>query len=82
MKRILAVAIAAAVIVTLAGAAQASRVCQWTGSEWACGDGNVFPEHYAPPTAPNLVIVPVPTVAPPGTYYLPPAAGSTPLSTR
>jgi hypothetical protein len=70
MNRILAVAIAAAAIVTVTGAARADRVCQWTGTDWACGDGNLFPEHYAPPTAPNLVITPVPTVAPAGNYPL------------
>ena len=66
MKTVLAGAIAAAAIAALAGAAQAKNVCVWTGSDWACGDGNIFPQHYSQATGPNMPITPIPTVAPTG----------------
>jgi hypothetical protein len=64
MKRILTVAIAATALAAISGAAQADKICQWTGSDWACGDGNVFPEHYSQAAGPNMLITPVPTVIP------------------
>jgi hypothetical protein len=68
MKTVLTGAIAAAVIAVFAGATQAAEryVCQWTGSDWACGDGNVFTQHYPPSAGPPVAIVPVPTVQPTG----------------
>ena len=67
MQRILTAVIAATAIAALAGAAQAENVCQWTGHDWACGDGNVVTAHYSAAQGPNMVITP--TVAlqlPPG----------------
>jgi hypothetical protein len=66
MNRVLAGAITATAIATLAGAAKAEKsVCVWTGVDWACGDGNTFPQHYPASIGPNMVITPVPTVMPP-----------------
>ena len=66
MKTVLAGALAAAALAVLAGAAQAANVCQWTGSDWACGDGNVVTQHYPQATGPNMAITPTTTVAPTG----------------
>ena len=60
-SKILAGTLAAAAFAAFAGAAHADKVCQWTGSDWACGDGNTFPDHYPAATGPNLVLTPVPT---------------------
>jgi hypothetical protein len=69
MKTILTVAIAATALCALGGAAKAEHVCQWTGHDWACGDGNTFPEHYSQAEGPNLVVTPIPSpVLPPGQY--------------
>jgi hypothetical protein len=66
MKTVLAGVIAAAAFAALAGAAQAADVCQWTGQDWACGDGKLFTHHYPASTGPQTVIVARPTVTPTG----------------
>ena len=66
MNKFVAGAIAAAAIATLAGAARAGNVCQWTGKDWACGDGNVVSQHYSEAVGPQTVITAVPTVMPTG----------------
>jgi hypothetical protein len=72
MTKIFSGALAAAVIVLTAGAAHAAKnVCQWTGSVWACGDGNIFPEHYSPGAGPNMPIQPAPTAVSPSGQPLP-----------
>jgi len=65
MNKILAGVVAAAAIATLAGTARAD-VCQWTGTDWACGDGNVVTHHYSQAVGPQMVITAVPTVKPTG----------------
>lgn len=65
MNKVLAGALAAAAI-AVAGAAHAAEVCQWTGADWACGDGNVVTHHYTRANGPQTVIVAVPTVTPTG----------------
>ena len=64
MKFLLAGAIVASA--AIAGAAQAAEknVCQWTGSDWACGDGNVFTTHYSQAAGPNMIITPIETIDP------------------
>ena len=66
MKTLLAGTIAAATIVVLATAAQAAekQACQWTGVDWACGDGNVVTQHVSEATGPNMVITPIQTIDP------------------
>jgi len=66
MNKLLAGALAMAAIATLAGAARADNVCQWTGKDWACGDGNVVTQHYSEAVGPQMVITAVPTVTPTG----------------
>jgi hypothetical protein len=66
MNKVLAGVIAAAAIATLAGAARAENVCQWTGTDWACGDGKMFTHHYSAAVGPQTVITAVPTVMPTG----------------
>ncbi|HWD60538.1 MAG TPA: hypothetical protein VG308_19800 [Stellaceae bacterium] len=66
MYKILAGAVAAGAIVSLAAAAHAEKVCQWTGVDWACGDGNVVTSHYSEAAGPPTTIVAVPTVTPTG----------------
>lgn len=63
MTRILSAAVAATAITGIAGTAQAAQVCQWTGSDWACGDGNIVQRHIAQNPGPPIIITPVPTVA-------------------
>jgi hypothetical protein len=65
MKILLAGMLAAAIVV-LAGAAQAAEknTCQWTGADWACGDGNVVTRHVSEATGPNMVITPIKTIDP------------------
>ena len=74
-SRVFAGALAAAAVAAFAGTAHAYKVCQWTGHDWACGDGNTFPDHYPASTGPNLVLSPVaaPNV-PPGQTLPPPNA--------
>ena len=65
MTRILIGALAATALAGLAGpaqAAQAANVCQWTGVDWACGDGNIVQQHASETTGPRMIITPVPTV--------------------
>lgn len=65
MTRILTGALAIAAVVAFAGAAQAAKpenVCQWTGHDWACGDGNIVTSHVTEATGPQQFIAPVPTV--------------------
>jgi hypothetical protein len=66
MKTLLAGIIAAATIAALAGAAQAAEknVCQWTGFDWACGDGNVVVRHVPQTPGPNMTITPIQTIDP------------------
>ena len=67
MNKILAGVVALAAIASITAPARAEKVCQWTGSDWACGDGNsTFPQHYSEATGPQTVIVPVTTVTPTG----------------
>jgi len=65
MNRILTGALAAAALAGFAGAAQAAEknVCQWTGVDWACGNGNVVASHVSEAVGPPMIITPVPTVA-------------------
>ncbi|HWB51207.1 MAG TPA: hypothetical protein VG651_18995 [Stellaceae bacterium] len=56
MKHVLAGTIAAAVVAVGVSAQAAEKVCSWTGLDWACGDGNVYTTHYAPPSGPNIAI--------------------------
>jgi hypothetical protein len=62
MKLLLASVVVASAVI--AGAAQAAEknVCAWTGSDWACGDGNVFPTHYGQTNGPNMTITPIATI--------------------
>jgi hypothetical protein len=64
MTRILTGALAAVAIAAFAGGAQAAakNVCQWTGSDWACGDGNVVTQHVSEAAGPPMMVTPVPTV--------------------
>jgi hypothetical protein len=65
MTRILIGALAAAALAGLAGTAQAAQpanVCQWTGVDWACGDGNVVEQHASAAAGPSMIVKPVPTV--------------------
>ena len=64
MKLLLAGMIAS--VAAIVGTAQAAEnnVCAWTGSGWACGDGNVFPMHYSPSAGPNMTITPIQTIDP------------------
>lgn len=64
MTRILTGALAAVAIAAFAGAAQAAanNVCQWTGSDWVCGDGNIVTQHVSEAAGPPMIITPVPTV--------------------
>jgi hypothetical protein len=64
MTRMLTGAFAAAALIAVAGAAQAEpkQVCQWTGVDWACGDGNVVTSHVSQATGPQMAITPVQTV--------------------
>ena len=60
MKTLLAAATAAAAMTIAADTAQAAakNVCVWTGHDWACGDGNTFPQHFSEAQGPNVPIVP------------------------
>ena len=64
MTRMLTGAFAAAALIAVAGAAQAepTQVCQWTGVDWACGDGNIVTSHVSQATGPQMAITPVQTV--------------------
>jgi len=65
MTRILIGALAAAALAGIAVTAQAAEpknVCQWTGVDWACGDGNVFGQHVSEAVGPPMIVTPVPTV--------------------
>jgi len=65
MTRILIGALAAIALAGLAGTAQtaqATNVCQWTGVDWACGDGNIVQQHVSAPAGPRMIVTPVPTV--------------------
>jgi hypothetical protein len=69
MNKILAGAFAAAAIAAATSAwaepgATHGQICVWTGSDWACGDGNTFPQHYTEAAGPNVTITPVPSVMP------------------
>jgi hypothetical protein len=66
MKIALAGTIAAAAFAAISGAAQAEEksVCQWTGIDWACGDGNIVTRHVAEGAAPNMTIAPIKTLDP------------------
>jgi hypothetical protein len=65
MTRISLGALAAVALVALAGAAQAAEknVCQWTGFDWACGDGNVVTSHVSKAAGPPIIVTPIHTVA-------------------
>jgi hypothetical protein len=65
MKTLLAGAAAAAIVV-LAGTAQAAQqnTCQWTGHDWACGDGNVVTQHVSVANGPNMIVTPIQTIDP------------------
>ncbi|MBV9553981.1 MAG: hypothetical protein JO032_14455 [Alphaproteobacteria bacterium] len=58
MDRIMAAAFAAAVFITMTGGADAANVCQWTGADWACGDGNIVTAHYPQAQGPNIAVTP------------------------
>jgi hypothetical protein len=60
MNKLIAGALAAAAVGAFAVSAQAEQVCQWTGSDWACGNGNVFTEHYSETAGPNMIITSAP----------------------
>ena len=65
MTRILIGALAAAALAGIAGTAQAApaaNVCQWTGVDWACGDGNTVQQHVPETVGPSMIVKPVPTV--------------------
>jgi hypothetical protein len=65
MTRMLIGALAATAFAGLAGApqtTQAASVCQWTGVDWACGDGNIVQQHVSAPVGPRMIVTPVPTV--------------------
>jgi len=64
MTKFLPGAFAALALAAFAGAAQARDVCQWTGVDWACGDGNVVTRHVPPSGNLNMPIVAVPTAPP------------------
>jgi hypothetical protein len=64
MTKTVTAAIATAAIVAFAGAAQAANVCQWTGVDWACGDGKLVSSHVSETAGPPMVIKSVPTVNP------------------
>ena len=62
MTRTVTAALVAAAVVALAGAAQAANTCQWTGVDWACGDGQVVTSHVSQAPGPPMIIHSVPTV--------------------
>jgi len=66
MKTLLAGTIGAVTIAVLAAGAQAAekQACQWTGVDWACGDGNIVTQHVSEATGPNMVITPIRTIDP------------------
>jgi hypothetical protein len=64
MKILLAGAIAAASMLAATAQAAEKNACVWTGSDWACGDGNVFPQHASQAAGPNMVITPIQTIDP------------------
>lgn len=62
MTKTVTAALAVAAIAAAAGAAHAdNHICQWTGVDWACGNGNIITSHAA---APPIVITSRPTVPP------------------
>ncbi|HTW51320.1 MAG TPA: hypothetical protein VME45_05430 [Stellaceae bacterium] len=64
MTRILTGALAATALAAFAGVAQAAtaNVCQWTGSDWACGNGNIITSHASEAAGPQMIVHSVPTV--------------------
>lgn len=65
MTRIVIGALAATALAGFAATAQAAQpanVCQWTGIDWACGDGNTVAQHVSEATGPDMIVKPVPTV--------------------
>jgi hypothetical protein len=64
MKILLAGAIAATSMLAATAQAAEKNACVWTGVDWACGDGNVFPQHVSQATGPNMVITPIQTIDP------------------
>ncbi len=66
MTRILIGALAATALAGFAAtahAAQPANVCQWTGVDWACGNGNIVERHVSEAVGPAMIIKPVPTVS-------------------
>jgi hypothetical protein len=71
MNNLIAGALAVAAITVFAVSAQAARVCQWTGYDWACGDGNIVTEHFSQSAGPNMVITPAAAPVLPGGQAVP-----------
>lgn len=75
MKAVLAAALVAATMMAAGTARAEHNVCVWTGIDWACGDGNTFPQHFTEAQGPNIAITPQRTAVMPArvpTYYSPP----------
>lgn len=63
MTKTVTAALAAAAIIVAAGAAHAdNHVCQWTGVDWACGNGNTVSMHASAAAGPPMIIKSYPTV--------------------
>lgn len=65
MTRIVIGALAATALAGFAATAQAAQpanVCQWTGVDWACGNGNIVEHHVSEAVGPAMIVKPVPTV--------------------
>jgi hypothetical protein len=76
MNRALMIALAATAMAAAAGAARAERVCQWTGHDWACGDGKLFTEHFSEAQGPNMAMEPQPAPRLPAGQFLPNVYGT------
>jgi hypothetical protein len=75
MIKRLTIAVAALALAAAAGTARAERICQWTGSDWACGDGKMFTEHFSEAQGPDMVVRPAPAPQLPAGQYLPDVYG-------
>lgn len=77
MRMFLAIAVAAAAT-GVAVTGNAAQVCQWTGHDWACGDGNVVTSHRSVAEGPDMIVVPTAAPRLPPGEYLPNVYGPQP----
>ena len=68
MSKIPAGALAIAILAIFGGTAYAAKgdVCQWTGRDWACGDGNIVTQHVSETVGPQMIVTPYATPTPTG----------------